>query len=157
MKIANIAQVVNVIAPVQTRGDALLLQTIFHVFEMYSKRKAGCSLRVAVSGPCYEGAKHGSVRTGDSSAILDGDTLHVFATNRSLTDAAPLRISLAGRTIAKVLGCEVVTGDDPKAENSFEDPDRICAAKFEDARVTADGAMAHLPAMSCVAMSFSLS
>jgi alpha-N-arabinofuranosidase len=156
VKIANIAQIVNVIAPILTRGDEILLQSIFHVFEMYSQRRAGRSLRCEVRGPSYEGATNGRVHTVDSSAVLDGDTLHVFATNRSLDASAPLRICLADREIVSVLGCEIVTGDDPKAANSFEDPDRIRAVKFEDAKIATGTIEASLPAMSVVAMSFAL-
>jgi alpha-N-arabinofuranosidase len=124
---------------------------------MYSKRKTGRALRTAVRGPSYEGAKNGRVHTVDSSAILDADTLHVFATNRSLTDDAPLRVVLADRAIAEVVDCEAVTGDDPKAENSFEDPSRIRSEKFEEVRVSGGAVEARLPPMSVVAMSFSLS
>ena len=64
VKIANIAQVVNVIAPVQTRGEELLLQSIFHVFEMYTKRRKGaCRFGQPIQGPTYEGATHGRVYT----------------------------------------------------------------------------------------------
>jgi alpha-N-arabinofuranosidase len=156
VKIANIAQIVNVIAPIQTRGDELLLQSIFHVFEMYSKRKDGRALRASIQGPSYEGATNGRVHTVDSSAILDGDRLHVFATNRSLEADAPLRIMLADRAITKIEGCEIVTGDDPKVENSFEDPNRISATKFEQVKLCSAGAEASLPRMSVVAMSFAL-
>ena len=45
LKIANIAQIVNVIAPILTRGDNLLLQTIYYPFVMYSKRRNGISAR----------------------------------------------------------------------------------------------------------------
>src|SRR5512143_4255191 len=38
VKIANLAQIVNAIAPLQTRGDDLLVQTIFYPFEMYARR-----------------------------------------------------------------------------------------------------------------------
>jgi alpha-L-arabinofuranosidase len=109
-------------------------------------------------GRCvYEGVfEPSSVHTVDSSAILDGDRLHVFATNRSLEADAPLRITLADRAIAKLEECEVVTGDDPKAENSFEDPNRICAAKFQEVKVCSGGAVASLPCMSVAAMSFAL-
>jgi alpha-N-arabinofuranosidase len=156
VKIANIAQIVNVIAPIQTRGDELLLQSIFYVFEMYSKRKRGRALRPAVRGPSYEGATHGRVQTVDSSAILDGDTLHVFATNRSLDTAAPLRITLADRPVTSILDCEIVTGDDPKTENSFEEPDRIRTAKHEDVEVSAGAVETRLPPLSVVAMTFGL-
>ena len=156
VKIANIAQIVNVIAPILTRGDEMLLQSIFHVFEMYSKRKGGHALRTAVEGPSYEGATNGRVHTIDSSAVLDGDRLHVFASNRSLDTSAPVRIALADRTIERVEGCEIVTGDDPKAENSFEDPNRICAQKFDEVKIGSGEADASLPPLSVVALSFSL-
>jgi alpha-N-arabinofuranosidase len=156
VKIANIAQIVNVIAPILTRGDEILLQSIFHVFEMYTKRKTGRSLRCSVQGPSYEGAVNGRVHTVDSSAILAGDTLHVFATNRSLESHAPLRIDLADRAIDEILACEVVTGDDPKAENAFDDPDRVCASAFKEVGLSKEGAEARLPPLSAVAMSFRL-
>jgi alpha-N-arabinofuranosidase len=157
VKIANIAQIVNVIAPVLTRGDELLLQSIYYVFEMYTKRRKGVALRAAVAGPSYKGATHGQVHTVDTSAIVDGDKLHVFATNRSLDAVAPLRISLADRTLAATLDAEIVTGDDPKAENSFEQPDLIRAVAFKEVQVAAGEAIASLPPLSVVAMSFKLS
>lgn len=156
VKIANIAQIVNVIAPILTQGDALLLQSIFYVFEMFTRRRSGVALRGAVEGPSYEGATHGRVHTVDTSAIMDGDRLHVFATNRSLDAPAPLRVALADRTIARVLDAEIVAGDDPKAENSFEHPDVIRSLEFKDLQVAGGYGIASLPPMSVVAMSFAL-
>jgi len=59
VKIANIAQIVNVIAPVLTRGDEMLIQSIFYPFEMVSRRRDGVALRVIVDGPIYESTRHG--------------------------------------------------------------------------------------------------
>jgi len=56
----------------------------------------------------------------------------------------------------KALDCEIVTGDDPKAENSFEDPDRIRAEAFGEAKIDGAGVETRLPPMSVAAMSFSL-
>jgi alpha-L-arabinofuranosidase len=87
---------------------------------------------------------------------MDGDRLHVFATNRSLDAPAPLRVALADRTIARVLDAEIVAGDDPKAENSFEHPDVIRSLEFKDLQVAGGYGIASLPPMSVVAMSFAL-
>ena len=54
VKIANIAQVVNVIAPVLTKGDALLRQTIFEALAMFVSRREGNSLRLGYEGPTIE-------------------------------------------------------------------------------------------------------
>ncbi len=72
VKIANIAQIVNVIAPILTRGDEMLIQSIFYPFEMFSKRRAGISLQPIVNGPKYVGATNGEAAYVDTSAILDG-------------------------------------------------------------------------------------
>ena len=55
LKIANIAQIVNVIAPILTRGDDLLIQSIFYPFEMFAKRRDGVALRGAGAGPGVRG------------------------------------------------------------------------------------------------------
>ena len=156
VRIANLAQVVNVIAPIRTQGDDMLLQTIFHVFEMYAKRRTGRSLRAVVDGPGYVGRRNGRVAWVDASAILDGDQLHVFATNRSLDETAKARIVLADRAIEGVAACEIVTGDDPKAGNDFDAPDRIVAEPFEGVRTTGGMAEVELPPLSVAAMSFAL-
>ena len=156
VKIANIAQLVNVIAPIQTRGDDLLIQSIFYVFEMFSKRGRGLSLQTSITGPTYSAGKYGEVRTVDLTALVDGDELHVFATNRSLDTSAPLEIALADGSIAKLVSAEIVNGTDPKAENSFEDPDVVTAKPFEQITVANGSASAQLPPLSVTAMTYEL-
>ncbi len=161
VRIANIAQLVNVIAPIQTDGDHLLIQSIFHVFEQFSSRRSGVSLRVGVDGPSYASPSYGDATLLDSSAILDGDRLHVFTVNRSLDSEAPLRIELGGRTIVGIERADIVTGrdgnTDPKAENSYEDQDVITARPFEGIEIGADGSVeATLPPLAVTASTFTL-
>lgn len=157
VKIANIAQIVNIIAPLLTRGDELLVQSIFYPFAMYTKRREGVALTTKVDGPAYESENYGEVTMIDASAILDGDTLHVFATNRSLTESAPLTIDLSDRAIAALLDAEILTGIDPKAHNTFEQPDNVVSQSFNDVRIVDGKAVVELPPLSVVAMSFNLS
>ncbi len=156
LKIANIAQIVNVIAPILTDGDRMLLQSIFHVFEMYSRRKGGTALRPAVSGPRYEGKNNGAVNTIDTAAILDGKNLHVFLTNRSLSEAAPVEVKLLEGAMAAVAGAEIVTGPDAKAANSYDKPDVVAARPFAGFSIKAGAATALLPPLSVVAVTFTL-
>ncbi len=156
VRIANIAQIVNVIAPIQTRGDQLLLQSIFYPFEMYSKRREGVALQAVVDGPAYEGKTHGKAYYVDTSAILNEDRLHVFATNRSLDEPAIVHVALADRAIAALESAELLTGPGPKAANSFEQPDVVKLRSFSDARVNNGGATMRLPPLSVVALTFRL-
>jgi alpha-N-arabinofuranosidase len=95
VKIANIAQIVNVIAPVMTRGDEMFRQTIYYPFEMFSRRREGVSLRLAVEGPGYDSPSYGKARFVDASAIWNEGHLHLFLTNRSLCENAELVVDLA--------------------------------------------------------------
>jgi alpha-N-arabinofuranosidase len=156
VKIANLAQIVNVIAPILTRGDELLIQSIYYPFEMYSKRRTGVALRGAVEGPRYRGARSGEVPYIDSSAILDADELKVFATNRSLEEAAPLQVELADRRLSRLDSAELLTGPGAKAANSFEHPNVIRCEAFDDVEVKAGTARLRLPPLSVLAMTLRL-
>ena len=156
VKIANIAQIVNVIAPILTRGDDLLVQSIFYPFEMFSKRRKGISLQCSVEGPVYEGAKNGLVHTLDTSAILDENRLQVFITNRSLDKTVEASIILVDRPIVSCESAEVLTGPDPKAANTFGKSDNVIARPFEDVKVTGDQAQCDLPPLSFVAITLNL-
>ena len=59
---------------------------------MMSKRRNGLSLQVSVEGPYYEGSKNGQVNYIDSSAILNGEKLHVFLTNRSMAEKSEVNL-----------------------------------------------------------------
>jgi len=158
LKIANIAQIVNVIAPILTRGDEMLIQSIFYPFEMFSRRRDGVSLRLAVDGPTYQGKNNGLVHTVDSSAILDldGGKLHVFATNRSVDEPANVRIRVADGEITTLGSGEILTGPSAKSANSFAQPDVVKARAFADVSVVEGAASLELPPLSVAAMTFVL-
>ena len=156
VKIANIAQIVNVIAPVVTQGDRLLVQSIFYPFEMVSRRRDGIALRVALDGPSYEGRENGPVPYVDASAILDGPSLKVFLTNRHSDEAAEVRVVLADGAIVSRDSAEILTGPDAKASNSFEDGSVIKARPFEAITVEDGRAHCELPPLSFAAMTLNL-
>jgi alpha-N-arabinofuranosidase len=161
VKIANIAQIVNVIAPIQTRGDEMLLQSIFYPFEMFSGRRHGVSLRPALDGPTYEARTNGSAHYIDASAILGpgsdgGRKLHVFATNRCLDQPAAVRVKLVDHPIVALDSAELLTGPDAKAVNSFEQPDLIASRPFADVEVVGGEVSLELPSLSVAAMTFDL-
>jgi alpha-N-arabinofuranosidase len=160
LKVANIAQIVNVIAPLLTRGDEMLVQSIFYPLEMFSRRRGGVALRLALEGPAYAGKTHGRVGYVDGSAILDGDRLHVFATNRHPARPAPLRVVLADGELAALAEAELLTGPGPKAANSFEQPDVVRARSFAQAglgvKMAGGEARVELPPLSVAALTFRL-
>jgi len=153
VKIANLAQVVNVIAPLMTRGDDLLVQSIFHPFQMVSRRRHGVSLRTVVDGPTYATRSHGVVPVIDASAILDRDTLHVFAVNRSVDESAPVGIELAGASVSALVDAELLTGVGPKSANAFNAAPEIVADEYDEVRFSDGSAHLELPPLSFLAAS----
>lgn len=156
LKIANLAQAVNVIAPILTGPDGLVRQTLFYPFQMYARRGRGISLMTRIQGPEYLSASFGRVPYIDTSAILDGSMLHVFAVNRHLSEAMELAVCLCDRPIACLLDAEVLTGMNPKAVNSFQTPDNIKSAVFKDVVIERGTATVTMPPLSLAAMTFRL-
>jgi alpha-N-arabinofuranosidase len=156
VKIANIAQIVNVIAPILTRGDELLIQSIYYVFEMFSKRREGVALRTAVEGPTYTGSLNGEVPYVDSSAILAGDELKVFVTNRNPEQDSAVEIDVSDRTISRLGSAELLTGPDAKAANSLENPDVVRSVEFKDVEVKGGRARVQLAPLSILAATLEL-
>ena len=156
VKIANLAQIVNVIAPILTRGDEMLIQSIYYPFEMYASRRDGVALTPLVDGPSYEGKHNGTVHTIDTSAILAGDALHVFATNRSQTESAPLEVRLADRRIESLTSGELLTGPDAAAANTYEHSDVVGIRPLPGVRFDGGAAGLELPPLSVAAMTFRL-
>jgi len=156
VKIANLAQIVNVIAPILTRKNDILVQSIFYPFAMFSSRRNGISLQCSVDGPSYPGATNGSVHFIDTSAILDEARLHVFLTNRSVDETAEVSIDLMDKSIVSCESAEVLTGPGAKVANTFTDSHCIVAKPFEAVRVVANQVYCALPPLSFVSITLNL-
>ena len=132
----------------------MLLQTIYYPFVMYAVRRDGSALLPKVLGPGYESKSYGYVNTIDTSAILGDGQLHVFVTNRSLNEAAPVVVEPGGLYLKAVQAADVVTGSGPKAQNTFEQPDVIRARAFKAVEMRDGKAQLTLPPLSVTAVTF---
>lgn len=155
VKVANLAQLVNVIAPIRTLGDNLLKQTIFHAFRMISSRKGGTAMHQHIVADGYDSTSYGHVPYLDSAAMMDGDLLKVFTINRHLDESMALDVRVADRAIAEVVSAELLHADSLDAQNTVEDPDNVQARVFTDWELD-DGARAEIPAHALVATTFRL-
>jgi alpha-N-arabinofuranosidase len=154
VKIANLAQIVNVIAPILTRGEQILLQSIYYPLLLYTQRRDGISLQPIVRGPGYESPSYGFVRIIDTSAILENGVLHTFLVNRSSTESATIQIVATGIHLNSIQSAEVVTGPSASAINTFDKPNTICNQKFSNIKLYEGNAVMQLPPLSIVAISF---
>jgi alpha-N-arabinofuranosidase len=124
VSIACIAQIVNVIAPVLTRPDGILLQTIYWPFKLLRDVAAGDALRVEVRAP-ERSTRRGEVPVLDVAATFDerAGRGSVSLVNRDPERAVDVTVAVADRALLP-RGALVLTGD-PKARNDWYAPDAV--------------------------------
>ncbi len=153
VKIACIAQVVNVIAPLLTTKDGLLVQSTFYPFALMAEHAQGRSLRTVLESPTYKAGERGETPVLDVSASIKEDgTLAVFIVNRSQTDAANLTVSIADVKATAIGDVKQLSGTDPKAANTWEQPNLLGLVPGT-ASVTGNGDITvTIPALGFVAL-----
>ncbi|MGN0526171.1 MAG: alpha-N-arabinofuranosidase [Acutalibacteraceae bacterium] len=128
VKMACLAQLVNVIAPIMTEnGGKVWAQTIFYPYMYSSKYGRGTSLKSNIDCPTYDVDDKKGIPTISSNAVISDDekTVTVFTVNRSIKDECDIELDLAGFEGYKVTGHTSIEGDDLKAVNSAEAPDTV--------------------------------
>jgi alpha-N-arabinofuranosidase len=133
VKMANIAQIVNVIAPVFTRPDGLFLQTIFYPFELYSHTCGNLALDPWWEGDTFSGGTYKGVRILDVSATLNKSKklLNIYIINRSRSEAIETEICLMTGGFKGAAAAYVINGPDIKIENTFKSPSAIQTKEYK--------------------------
>ena len=158
LKIACIAQIVNVIAPILTKRDNLLKQTTFYPLLMFSQMASGNSLDLHVEAPRYETKQFGDMPLLDVSASYDeaAGKHSIFVVNRSLTERIPIEICWGDVAPKRISSAHQLSGNDPKAYNSWEDPNQVTAQAIYAPRIIDGAAQMSLPPLSFTALGVEL-
>lgn len=154
--ITCLAQVVNVIAPLLTTPDKLLKQSTYYPLRLVTQYARGLSLAPHLSSPTCDTKKYGPQPLLDASATLDPETsrLSIFLVNRSTTDNLPLELRLPDQpNLTQFQEVHQLAGRDPKASNSFENPNTIVPQKLRPLPVKDSGARLLLPPLSFTVLS----
>lgn len=122
VSMANLAQLVNVIAPIRTEPDGgpAWRQTTFHPFRLTAEAATGRVVPVAVDGERIPTARHGDVDAVDAIATVDGDTVHVFLAHRSLDTATEVELDLGAVASAEAVVITIPEGGDRDTTNSAD-------------------------------------
>lgn len=132
VRVACLAQLVNVIAPLVTNETGVLRQTIYYPYAWALRYARGSVLDPLLECESYETPNVGTTPYLDVSATWDpvARQAGVFILNRDLQAERELR--LEWRTApSRVLGFETLTGPDLKAANSFDQPKRVVPQALE--------------------------
>lgn len=124
VKIACMAQLINVIAPIMTEkgGGPAWKQTIFYPFMHASKYGRGLVLDTIVNTPVHETTNHSNVTDVESVAVYNEemDEVTVFAVNRNLDEDIELTVDLRSLEGYSLVEHIVLEHDDLKASNGPE-------------------------------------
>jgi len=150
IKIACVAQIVNIISWLQTRKDGLLKQPSFYPFMLVSNHACGQALDVAVKASLVETNLYGAVPVLDVSATYDeaADQGAVFMVNRSVNEAVDASLTWQASKAVRVEQAWQLAGSDPKETNTWEEPNRLTARPIPAPEIVDGSATLRLPPLS---------
>jgi alpha-N-arabinofuranosidase len=135
VKIANMAQLVNVIAPIFTSEKGLFLQTIYYPLQLFANNSKGKALELFLDSPKYKSRRFDDVPYLDASAAYENGSLVLNVVNRHPGQAIETEFELEDKQFAGKVAVTEVNGPDIKSENDFEKT----AVKLVERSAPADG------------------
>ena len=142
VRVACLAQLVNVIAPLVTNETGVLRQSTYYPYSWALRYARGRVLDLRVASETYpikgaglqaDFARDGDVPFVDVVATIDdsaGESA-VLMLNRDLEAERELVLEFQDVVPARVLTCETLTGADLKAVNTFADPRRVTPQRLD--------------------------
>lgn len=136
VKVACLAQLVNVIAPIMTSDTGAWKQTIFYPFALISNHGAGTVLNTVIDTPVYESV-HGDAPYLDCVSIMneDNETLTIFALNKDLDSTMEVTCDLRQFKEYKIKEHWALSHPDLKAINTEEFPDNVAPVRSDSSKI----------------------
>jgi alpha-L-arabinofuranosidase len=158
VKIACLAQLVNVIAPIMTNETGLFQQTIYYPYSWGLQFAKGAILNLLVESSTYDVSGMDQVAHVDVAGSLDHSDgkVSLFFLNRDLSQAHEVEIVWEDAAPARVISSSILTGDDLKASNSFANPKHVAPQSFSVPSVSGGRTKFEVPARSYTVVQWSL-
>jgi alpha-N-arabinofuranosidase len=142
VRVACLAQILNVIAPLVTNETSVLRQSTYYPYAWAVKYARGTVLDLFVESETYpiaaaglraDVARDDQVPFVDVVATIDSSSSRacVLMLNRDLESERELQLDWRDVTPTRVLACETLTGTDLKAFNTFDAPKRVAPRTLE--------------------------
>jgi len=151
VKIACLAQLVNVIAPIMTEnGGTAWRQTIYYPFMHASAYGQGNVLQPVVYSPVYDCKDFEEVPVIEAVAVEneEKEELTIFAVNRDTDDTITIECDMRGMGEYRLIEHIVLEHEDIKAINTKDNPDNVKPHNNGKAIIQDGMVMAALPKLS---------
>lgn len=153
LKMANIAQIVNVLqSMILTKDKEMILTPTYYAFKMYKVHQDATYLPLDIS--CDTVNVRGERRVPMVSATASKDKngeIHISLSNIDVNNAQEVTVNLEGTNAKKAIG-EILTSANITDYNSFEKPNTISLVPFNDVKVSKGIMKIKLPAKSIVTL-----
>lgn len=153
LKMANIAQIVNVLqSMILTKDKEMILTPTYYAFKMYKVHQDATYLPLDIT--CDTVNVRGERRVPMVSATASKDKngeIHISLSNIDVNNAQEVTVNLEGTNAKKAIG-EILTSANITDYNSFEKPNTISLVPFNDVKVSKGIMKIKLPAKSIVTL-----
>ena len=151
VKIACLAQLVNVIAPIMTaNGGPCWAQTIFYPFMHVSNYGRGVALQTLVDSPVYDCVDYENVPYICAMATMDeaDERVTVFCVNRHMSEDFCLDLDIRAFGKMRMESHIVLKHEDVKAVNTRENPRNVVPVEVPVHAAADENASVQIPALS---------
>lgn len=152
VKMANIAQTVNVLqAVVLTDEEQILLTPTYHVMQMYAVHQDALQLPVHHTNSSYEHAGQNLPAINVSASTDREGKTHLSIVNIDLKQSIPTSIQIRGEKFENISG-EILQAQKINDHNSFDQPNKIHPKNFNEVGIRDDYIELTLPPFSVVVL-----
>jgi alpha-N-arabinofuranosidase len=152
VRMANIAQMVNVLqSMVLTDKEKMMLTPTYYVFRMYRVHQGATLIPTDLSAPDYAVGGVSIPSLSVSASRAAGGRVHLSIVNLDPVRVASLSVDFSGAAPAAITG-EVLTASGMNAMNTFEHPNNVKPAPFNDFKRQGSQLILTIPAKSVVVL-----
>lgn len=152
IKMANIAQTINVLqALIFTSGEKMLLTPTYHIYNMYKVHHDATLLPVSFESPDYEYGDDSLPAISVSASMDHQGKIHISCVNIDPGNEHKLSLDLRGSGF-KEATAKVLTSDAMNSHNTYEKPEEVIPAGFNEVRIRKGIVELTVPAKSVVVL-----
>jgi alpha-N-arabinofuranosidase len=152
VRMANIAQTINVLqAMILTKGEKMIVTPTYYVFEMYKVHHDATLLPIELECNDYRFGNDSIPALNVSASKDDSGRIHISLCNLDPGNTAEVRCALEG-TEPKGISGRVLTAEAMTAHNTFENPQVVKPATFNNFKLEGNILTTTLPTKSVVVL-----
>ena len=152
VKMANLAQIINVLqAVILTKDEKMILTPTYHVMEMYNVHQDATMLPVSLTSNDYQLGNEKLQAVSVSASKDKNGITHLSLVNIDAGKTQDVVVNINGAAYKAVTG-RILTSDKIQNYNSFENPGKIKPSNFSGASLNNSMLSVKIPPFSVVVL-----